>query len=214
MLRTLLTTKTTPTLLRLTNGTVRYAHTVRIILTANDETTGGYKGDILTVKAGYMRNYLYPGRKAVYATKENLVKFEEEIQKAKDVVLAMEAEDLAKQKLAEEEIITNPLLANVTTTDSEKREMDKLLHYLKSKTLLLKRQVNADGNTLAKGGDSITPEAINSKLARQLQLVLEEGDEIVVPDASGCNKLGEIEGVKIVLSHGGEIPLRVNVIKR
>ena len=150
----------------------------------------------------------------MYATKENLVKFEEEIQKAKDVVLAMEAADLAKAKMAEEAIVTNPLLANVTTTDTEKREMDKLLHYLKNKTLEVKRQVAADGTTLTKGGASITADSINSKLARQLQLTLEDGDEIVVPQASECNKLGEIDGVKIVLSHGGEIPLRVNVVKR
>lgn len=50
-------------------------HTVQIIL--QDDLPGGkgYVGDVVTVKAGYARNYLIPTRKAYYATPENLERF-------------------------------------------------------------------------------------------------------------------------------------------
>lgn len=52
----------------------RYGHTVRIILT-NDLPDGrGYNGDVMTVKAGYARNYLVPQKKAVYATPDNFAR--------------------------------------------------------------------------------------------------------------------------------------------
>jgi large subunit ribosomal protein L9 len=50
-------------------------HTVQIIL--QDDLPGGkgYVGEVVTVKAGYARNYLIPTRKAYYATPENLERF-------------------------------------------------------------------------------------------------------------------------------------------
>jgi len=50
-------------------------HTVQIIL--QDDLPGGkgYVGEVVTVKAGYARNYLIPMRKAYYATPENLERF-------------------------------------------------------------------------------------------------------------------------------------------
>jgi len=52
----------------------------------------GNLGDIVKVKAGYARNFLIPKGKAVFATKENLHKFEE-----KRAELEVKADDLIKK---------------------------------------------------------------------------------------------------------------------
>lgn len=44
--------------------------TVNVIL-REDLEGRGYKGEEITVKGGYMRNFLFPAQKAVYATEEN-----------------------------------------------------------------------------------------------------------------------------------------------
>lgn len=50
---------------------IRYAHSVRLIALEDLPHGKGYKGDVLSVKAGYARNYLVPQKKAVYATPQN-----------------------------------------------------------------------------------------------------------------------------------------------
>lgn len=57
------------TALRGCMGTVRAAHTVNMLLKQNVDRLGR-PGDVVTVKAGYARNYLYPQKLAVYATME------------------------------------------------------------------------------------------------------------------------------------------------
>lgn len=47
---------------------------VRLIALEDLPHARGYKGDVLTVKAGYARNFLIPHKKAVYATPQNFVK--------------------------------------------------------------------------------------------------------------------------------------------
>ena len=37
----------------------------------------GSKGSVAHVRAGYFRNYLYPQKLAIYATKQNLTKLEQ-----------------------------------------------------------------------------------------------------------------------------------------
>ncbi|MFQ5954132.1 MAG: 50S ribosomal protein L9 [Kiloniellales bacterium] len=54
----------------------------------------GQMGDVVTVKAGYARNYLLPRRKALRATKANLERFEEER-------AALEAHNLERRSEAE-----------------------------------------------------------------------------------------------------------------
>lgn len=57
---------------------------MNVILLDNIENLGGI-GDLVTVKAGYGRNYLLPQGKAALATKENIAEFEKrraELEKA------------------------------------------------------------------------------------------------------------------------------------
>jgi ribosomal protein L9 len=49
-------------------------HLVRIIAIDDFPHGKAYKGDVLQVKAGYFRNYLFPKKKAVYATRLNFEK--------------------------------------------------------------------------------------------------------------------------------------------
>jgi len=69
---------------------------MNVILLDNIENLGGI-GDLVTVKAGYGRNYLLPQGKAALATKENIADFEArrvELEKAA-------AEDLTAAKARE-----------------------------------------------------------------------------------------------------------------
>jgi Ribosomal protein L9, N-terminal domain len=50
---------------------VRFGHTVRLIAVQDLPHGKAYKGDVLTVKAGYARNYLIPKKMALYATPQN-----------------------------------------------------------------------------------------------------------------------------------------------
>lgn len=70
---------------------------MNVILLDNIENLGGI-GDMVTVKAGYGRNYLLPQGKAALATKENIADFEKrrvELEKAA-------AEELSAAKAREE----------------------------------------------------------------------------------------------------------------
>lgn len=52
----------------------RWGHSVRLIALEDLPHGKGYKDDVVTVKAGYARNFLVPQRKAVYATPQNFEK--------------------------------------------------------------------------------------------------------------------------------------------
>ena len=60
----------------------------------------GDPGEIVNVKSGYARNYLIPQDMAVYATKNNISKIENRIEKAK----AIELEKVEKLKSVAEKI--------------------------------------------------------------------------------------------------------------
>lgn len=49
----------------------RFGHSVRLIAIEDLPYGKGYKDDVVTVKAGYARNYLIPQKKAIYATPQN-----------------------------------------------------------------------------------------------------------------------------------------------
>lgn len=55
--------------------TRRWGHSVRLIALEDLPHGKGYQGDVVTVKAGYARNYLIPQKKAIYATPQNFDKF-------------------------------------------------------------------------------------------------------------------------------------------
>mmetsp|Transcript_22988 Transcript_22988/g.33349 ORF Transcript_22988/g.33349 Transcript_22988/m.33349 type:complete len:220 (-) Transcript_22988:33-692(-) len=48
---------------------------IKVVLLEGDESRGWLKGQEVTVKRGFARNYLIPKKQAVYATKENIEKF-------------------------------------------------------------------------------------------------------------------------------------------
>jgi len=85
----------------------------------------GQMGDVVTVKDGYARNFLLPQKKALRASKENLVRFESSRAQleARDLELKKEAEAVAA-KLAGKTFLairqagdTGQLYGSVTTRD-------------------------------------------------------------------------------------------------
>ena len=85
---------------------------MNVILLDNIENLGGI-GDLVTVKAGYGRNYLLPQGKAALATKENIADFEKRRAELEEAA----AEELAAAKAREELIQGMELVisANVGT---------------------------------------------------------------------------------------------------
>lgn len=49
-----------------------------LIILKENITTLGKLGEVVKVKPGYARNFLFPQKKAMKATKENLIKLEEQ----------------------------------------------------------------------------------------------------------------------------------------
>jgi Ribosomal protein L9, N-terminal domain len=98
----------------------RWAHTVRIILKDDLPNGKAYKGEVLTVKAGYARNHLIPGKFALYATPENFVRLN---MKDPDLETAEEkAARLARESMSEE-------------SAQELKAADILKHYLRNKVV-------------------------------------------------------------------------------
>jgi hypothetical protein len=78
-------------------------HSVKIVLKEDMPNGKGYAGDIVTVKAGYARNYLVPQKIAFYATADNISKYgsdksEEDVQK--DAAKSAEREASAEKTAA------------------------------------------------------------------------------------------------------------------
>ena len=103
----------------------RYGHTVRIILKEDLPDGRGYSGDVMTVKAGYARNYLVPKKMALYATPENFVRLG---------VTDPEAETIEEKRAR--------LAAEAAAEEDEEaaadlRAADLLKHYLRNKVVSL-----------------------------------------------------------------------------
>ena len=94
-------------------------HTVRIIVTQDVSEGKIYANDIVTVKAGYARNYLIPQKKAVYATRQNFMKYN-----LKDPELETAEE---RQKRLEREAIAGD--------DKDLKAADLLRTYLRNKVV-------------------------------------------------------------------------------
>lgn len=49
--------------------------TVKVILT--DDVSGtGYRGEYVDIRGGFMRNFLFPSKRAIYATDDNRLAYE------------------------------------------------------------------------------------------------------------------------------------------
>lgn len=127
----------------------------------------GQEGDIVTVKAGYGRNYLLPQGKAVVATQENIAAFEQnraeiEARLAKEQKLA---EGIAKKisgyVLVIEQLagVDERLFGSVTNTDicAKLAELDVNLD---KKQILLSDPIKTLGETkvMVKVGFNVTAE--------------------------------------------------------
>lgn len=100
-----------------TIGQHRWGHTVRIILTTDLGEGKGYEGDVISVRAGYARNFLIPQKKALYATPENFTKLN---------IVDPELDSKAANKSVVEE-------EGEMETSQDQKEADTLRHYLRNK---------------------------------------------------------------------------------
>ena len=94
--------------------------TVEVILLEKMRNLGAL-GDKVKVKSGYARNFLIPKGKAVYATKDNLVKFEQ-----RRAELEKLAAEKMKQTLARQQTIS---ALPVITIAAKAGEEGKLFGY-------------------------------------------------------------------------------------
>lgn len=138
-----------------------------IILKENIRTLGKL-GEVVKVKPGYARNFLFPQRKAVKATKENLTKLEEQrllleeenikrLNVAQDLALSLHDKFVVLIKQASED---GKIFGSVTT-----REIAKIL---------LQEGHVIDHRSLSFGGISI-------KNLGEYQVNVELHSEVVVP---------------------------------
>jgi hypothetical protein len=98
-----------------------FGHSVRLIALEDLPHGKAYKGDVLTVKAGYARNHLVPQKLALYATPQNFDK------------LGMVDPDFETE---EERIARLQRESNMTATeDMYLKEADLLKKYLKNKVV-------------------------------------------------------------------------------
>jgi ribosomal protein L9 len=103
---------------------VRHGHTVRIIA-IKDMGPKFYTNDVVTVKAGYARNYLIPQKIAVYATRENF-------KKRNLVDPQLETAEEKKLRLLRE---------SENVEDQNKKEADRLRKYLLNKSVRQQEQM-------------------------------------------------------------------------
>ncbi len=100
----------------------------------------GQMGDIVSVKAGFARNYLLPQKKAMRATKENMARFEK--QRAQ-----LEAENLKRREEAER--VAKDLDGMTVTLIRQAGESGQLYGSVTSRDVA--EAVTANGVTVARG---------------------------------------------------------------
>ena len=202
--------------------TVRFGHTVRVILTQDLPNGKGYAGEVHQVRAGYARNHLVPLKKALYAIPKNFERvgiIDPEL---------VEKKPQKKERSREEE--------------EHIKAADVLRHYLRNKVLKIWRNVE-DVNSSRIHPGVVVHGNIREKLSKQLLIDLEDHEVIQLsPDTvshieledegvmkktlksfpdleegQDCQvqirKLGEYVA-KIHLNGGFSVGLRVNVLKR
>eukprot|EP00566_Odontella_aurita_P021068 CAMPEP_0113545582 /NCGR_PEP_ID=MMETSP0015_2-20120614/11340_1 /TAXON_ID=2838 /ORGANISM="Odontella" /LENGTH=238 /DNA_ID=CAMNT_0000445961 /DNA_START=82 /DNA_END=798 /DNA_ORIENTATION=- /assembly_acc=CAM_ASM_000160 len=202
--------------------------TVRIILTDDLPNGKGYNGDVVTVKAGYARNYLVPEKMALYAIPENFER------------LGMSDPD----KETVEERRARQIRETAEAGDEDLRAADLLRHYLRNKVLKIWR--NADTSTGVVSPGNVTSTNVRDKLSKQLKIDLEDHElvhlraqpvvgfseieseqiESMLDDIGTVNEDGKIDDCKVEIRQLGEylakislgggysVPLKIAVAKR
>lgn len=181
----------------------RLAHTVRVIA-VKDIPQKAQVGQITAVKAGYARNYLIPEKYAVYATPDNMKKYN----------ISDEPEQQKAQKIK----------------DPEKQAAELLQYYLRNKVVKIWRHVDPVTESIAPG--LVNARNVKSKLSKQLKIDLEPHEKIHLMDTPS-NELpqdsafGPVEEAckteirqlgsywaRITLEGGHAVYLRTLVLKR
>jgi len=137
-------------------------HTVRIILTENMPNGKGYKGEVVTVRAGYARNCLIPQKMALYAIPDNFARLG-----MKDPDLLSKDEIKAGQKAQEEE-----------DEGEDKRAADLLRTYLKNKKLKIWRNADKASGRIHPG--LVNAQNVRDKLSKQLKIDLEDHEVVTL----------------------------------
>ncbi|GMH81884.1 hypothetical protein TrVE_jg5393 [Triparma verrucosa] len=184
---------------------IRAAHTVRVVLKENNDSKvgKGLAGDIVTVKAGYMRNYLYQQKIAVYATPHNIKTYARSTDSEEDLKALKEAEEEEKKAME----------GGRALTGAEIGQHAVLEKYMKGKVLKIKRQaVDNESDKILKA-DSVNDGVLRKKLSKQMKLVLEDTESLEIPKDVDLSALGDFE-CKIVLESGLKVPFNVSVVRR
>jgi ribosomal protein L9 len=101
--------------------TKRWGHNVRLIAVKDLPHGRGYKGDVVSVKAGFARNFLVPKKLAIYATPQNFDKHgivDPDVETEEERVARLIREASFDQR--EEQLL---------------KEADMLRHYLRNKVV-------------------------------------------------------------------------------
>jgi len=139
-------------------------NTVRLIALEDLPHGKAYKGDVVTVKAGFARNYLVPQKMALYATPQNFVR------------LNMVDPDYETE---EQKILRLQKESNMTATeDKYLKESDLLKKYLKNKVLQVWRTVDTNSSTDTLHPGIVSAEDIRQKLSKQLKIDLDRNEPI------------------------------------
>jgi ribosomal protein L9 len=192
-----------------------------VILTQDIGGEGGYKGDVVHVRAGYARNFLIPQKKALYAIDQNF----------KRLGLAdpdAETNEQRRERLERER-------QQAEFGGEELKAADVLRHYLRNKELKIWRHVDPSTQSVHPG--MVDHKAVRSKLSKQLKIDLDEHEKVhlrAVPvddwkaedidtvleemeTEEECTvqirQLGDFVA-KISLAGGHYVPLKVTILKR
>ena len=133
----------------------------------------GYKNDQITVKAGYMRNFLYPSKLAVYATNENRMKFgHPEGNRGGGVTgknRVLDDDDDDDDDVVQETVTT---VQDIDELKELRKAGDLLVSYLRGKRVTIKR--NFVGDRVGPG--AVNARTVQEKLFDQHKILL-EGEE-------------------------------------
>ncbi|VEU43112.1 unnamed protein product [Pseudo-nitzschia multistriata] len=141
----------------------RWAHTVRLIAMEDLPHGKAYKGDVVTVKAGYARNHLVPQKLALYATPQNFSK------------LGIVDPDFETE---EERIARLQRESNMTAAeDRYLKDSDLLKKYLRNKVLQIWRNVDPNSTDSLHPG-VVTAEHVRQKLSKQLRIDLDDSEPV------------------------------------
>ncbi|CAM9503288.1 unnamed protein product [Choristocarpus tenellus] len=169
--------------------------TVKVIL-LEDVKGRGYRGEEVSVKSGFMRNFLYPTRQAVYATSDNIAKFKAE----------ENMEDMAKIQALKALARNRRILSSIPITF--KRHVEQ--------GLPPKGNVTAQNvsDYLQKKGMSIPADNITLPNGEPIKTLGEHHAKVLLELPEDAAAVLEGTDLGTALSKDAEVDIKVNVIQR